>query len=297
MDISDLKYMLAIEEYKNISDAAVSCNVSQSVISKHLAKLETEIGDISLCNRSKRPVSLTPAGEEFVQYARRIVDEYEDLVRSMTKYSSRSDNVLRAGSIPVMGRMGIADIIADFRQHYDKDIDISIVDRPTMDLLELLDSGDIDAAVIITSPDMKLDRKYTVYPLARNTLKLAVNRKHRFANRSSVSLHELSNERIALADERTGMFPVTSKALDAANISGSNIKKYRNIETVISEIIAGRAVSFLSETLAASYESAGIRLISVDKKIQSTTALVISNSSHIDRLLKDFIDYILSAEK
>lgn len=297
MDINDLKYFIAIDEFRNITDAATSSNVSQSVISKHLAKLESEIGEIRLCDRTKRPVTLTPAGEELVQYARRITDEYDSLIRSMAKYQIKPDNSICVGSIPVMGRMGITDTFADFRDQYDRPIDFTLVDRPTMDLLEMLEKGELDAAVIITSPEMKLNRKYTVYPLKRNTLKLAVNKKHRFANRSSVNLYELSNERIALADERTGMFPITSKALSDAKISNNNIRKYRNIETVINEIISGRAVSFMSETLASSYESAGIKLISIDKKIQSTTALVISNNNHIDKLLRDFIDYLLSTRQ
>ena len=71
--------------------------------SKHLHKVEEEIGGISLFIRSRRPVRLTTAGEEFVQYARQIVADYDALMRSMEKYQALNTKVLKIGIIPAIG--------------------------------------------------------------------------------------------------------------------------------------------------------------------------------------------------
>ncbi len=48
MDIQELKYVLALAEYQNFTVAAEACSLSQSSLSKHLLKIEEEIGNISL---------------------------------------------------------------------------------------------------------------------------------------------------------------------------------------------------------------------------------------------------------
>lgn len=292
MDFDDLQFMLAINKYRNISEAAASCHVSQSVMSKHIAKLEAELNGVTLCNRSKRPISITPAGKEFIQYAESICQYHHDMKLAVAKYVIHSANVLRIGSIPVMGRMGISTMLYDFRKQGNSEVEYTIIDLPSFDLLEMLESEEIDAAFIMISPTMKLDRKFTTYRLSKNKLMLAVNSSHRFARRSSVDLRELINEHIALPDQKTGMYDLTTKALADAGISSRNIQPFRNIDTVINATISGRAVTLLSERLAKSYEDLGIRLISIDKDLQITMALVIKNNHHIDPLLRELIDFV-----
>ena len=66
MEIDHLKNMLVLARHKNFSEAAYEISLSQSSLSKQLAKIESELGGIRLFDRSTRPIMLTDAGKEFI---------------------------------------------------------------------------------------------------------------------------------------------------------------------------------------------------------------------------------------
>ncbi len=68
MDINDLESVCAVDICHNYSEAAESIASSPAVISKHIAKVEKELGLRIFERASKsRPVELTPAGQELVR--------------------------------------------------------------------------------------------------------------------------------------------------------------------------------------------------------------------------------------
>ena len=72
LDIHYLNYIIAIAEEKNMTRAAQRLYVSQSSLSHYLAKLEQELGT-ALFFRGKNELIPTPAGEMYLDAARRVV--------------------------------------------------------------------------------------------------------------------------------------------------------------------------------------------------------------------------------
>ena len=65
MNIRNLKYLIAVAETNHFGKAAERCFVSQPTLSGQIKKLEEELG-VTLFERTKRSVSITPVGEEIV---------------------------------------------------------------------------------------------------------------------------------------------------------------------------------------------------------------------------------------
>ena len=76
MTLTQLKYVVTIASAKSMNEAARMLFISQPSLSFAVKELEEEIG-IELFRRSNRGISLTPEGEEFLGYARQMVDQYE----------------------------------------------------------------------------------------------------------------------------------------------------------------------------------------------------------------------------
>lgn len=76
MTISQLKYVITIATSSSMNEAAKKLFISQPSLSTTIRELETEIG-IDIFLRSNRGIALTPSGEEFVGYARQVVEQYE----------------------------------------------------------------------------------------------------------------------------------------------------------------------------------------------------------------------------
>ncbi len=294
MDISDIQLFLALAKYRNFTEAAEACAISQSALSKHLSKLEAELDGISLVDRSKRPVALTAAGSEFLQYAERFAADYDDLTSAMRKYVKSTAPNLRIGSIPVMARFGILDAIEKFDQFHHELSSTEVIDRISTELLPMLDNDQLDAIILILPHKKDLGRKYTCFRLFEHPLRLLVSNNHPLAKRSSVTLNELRGEKFAVQDEKLGVSNTIQSALLDAHVPKQNIRYYRNVEMIINDIVASGSCALLSEKLAKSYKSAPISVLKTEPKLTNSITLVIRNTPRVDARLMSFIDFMQS---
>ena len=72
MNLKKLKYIVTIAELRSISKAANELFISQPSLSSILSNLEKELG-VTLFNRSTSHLSLTYAGEKYVETANKIL--------------------------------------------------------------------------------------------------------------------------------------------------------------------------------------------------------------------------------
>ena len=75
MTITQFKYAIAVADTKSMNQAAHSLFISQPSLSAAIRELEDEIG-MELFIRTNRGVSVTPQGDEFLGYARQVVEQY-----------------------------------------------------------------------------------------------------------------------------------------------------------------------------------------------------------------------------
>lgn len=74
MTLLQLKYVLAVAKWGTISEAAKNMFISQPSLTNAIRELEQELG-LTLFYRNNRGVSLTPEGDEFLGYARQVVEQ------------------------------------------------------------------------------------------------------------------------------------------------------------------------------------------------------------------------------
>ncbi len=79
MDLRHLRYIVASARNGSFSAAGLELNVRQPIVSKRIKEVEEELGGVALFDRSTAGARLTPAGEEFVVSARRIIEDIERL--------------------------------------------------------------------------------------------------------------------------------------------------------------------------------------------------------------------------
>ncbi|MDO4306698.1 MAG: LysR family transcriptional regulator [Eubacteriales bacterium] len=85
MTLAQLKYAIIVAQSHSMNEAARTLFISQPSLSAALKDLEEEIG-VELFRRTNRGISVTPEGEEFLGYARQVVEQYQ-LIE--TKYVSK----------------------------------------------------------------------------------------------------------------------------------------------------------------------------------------------------------------
>lgn len=76
MTLTQLRYVIEVANSSSMNEAARNLFISQPSLSSSVRDLEEEVG-VELFRRTNRGISLTPAGEEFIGYARQVVEQYQ----------------------------------------------------------------------------------------------------------------------------------------------------------------------------------------------------------------------------
>lgn len=117
MDTRTLQQFLAIAEQLHFGKAARKLGVGQPTLSKSIQRLEHSLGT-RLLDRSRREVTLTPAGKIVAGHARRIIAEAEDLQREVRLLLGVEIGTLSIGIGPAMGESYVSGAIARIAERH-----------------------------------------------------------------------------------------------------------------------------------------------------------------------------------
>lgn len=133
---------VAVAECSQFTAAAERLNVSASHISRQIARLEDRL-QTRLLYRSTRRVTLTEAGQTFLQHCQRLQDGREEALRAVGDLASEPKGLLRMTCAVAYGERFIVPLVTQFMGQYPQlRIDIELSNRP----LDLVHEG-IDLAI------------------------------------------------------------------------------------------------------------------------------------------------------
>jgi DNA-binding transcriptional LysR family regulator len=146
MELRQLRTFVAVAELRHFARAASLCNLSQPAVSHQIAQLEEELG-AKLLNRAARRVSLTVAGEVFLEEARRILGAVDRAHERMQEVARGAVGRIRLGATPTPGLYLLPPLLARYRgEHESYDLRFEIA--PTHELAERVARNDLDMAVV-----------------------------------------------------------------------------------------------------------------------------------------------------
>ena len=114
---ADLGFFSVLASAGSLSAAARELGVTTPAVSKHLAQMESRLG-VSLLNRTTRRMSLTPEGELYLEHARRILGEIEDMEQLLGVSKGIPKGLLRVNATLGFGRSYVAPVISRFARKY-----------------------------------------------------------------------------------------------------------------------------------------------------------------------------------
>lgn len=157
MDIRQLRYFVAVIEEGTITAAARKLNISQPPLSMQMHLLEEEL-EVCLFERGARQIKLTDAGSMLYQYALEIL-ELEDAAREeIGNLRAGKKGTLRIGLVSSSDSAGLYQGLHRFHKNY-PEISFKIYEGNTYELLEYLEKGKIELAVVRTPfPEHNLEQ-------------------------------------------------------------------------------------------------------------------------------------------
>ncbi|PIW26104.1 MAG: LysR family transcriptional regulator [Rhodospirillales bacterium CG15_BIG_FIL_POST_REV_8_21_14_020_66_15] len=144
--LRQLQYLIAVAEEGHFGRAAQRCFVTQSTLSAGIQELESILG-VTVIERTKRRVVVTPLGLELVARARRVLAEVEDMTVTAKASTRPLTGLLRLGAIPTIGPYVLPKVLPPLRASY-PELRLFLREDRTARLVDQLVGGDLDAALI-----------------------------------------------------------------------------------------------------------------------------------------------------
>jgi DNA-binding transcriptional LysR family regulator len=146
LELRHLRAFVAIAEYGHYGRAAASLKLTQPALTQRIQVLERELG-FQLLKRSAREVSLTPAGDAFIDHARGLVQAEDRALLALRDYASGILGRLRIAYLTLWDAGLPANIVAEFRRRHPA-IKLEMTSGYSQINIDRLISGDVDFAFV-----------------------------------------------------------------------------------------------------------------------------------------------------
>lgn len=148
MTLTQLEYVLAVDQYRHFAQAARACYITQPTLSMQLHKLEEELG-IKIFDRSKQPVLPTEQGLEVIEQARKIIAERDLLLEITHHKKDEVSGFLRLGIIPTLAPYLLPLFVNSFIKKFPL-VKLQVTELNTTSLVQKVKEGSIDAGILVT---------------------------------------------------------------------------------------------------------------------------------------------------
>ena len=230
MNLRELEYLAAIDEFKHFRKAAEKCFVSQPTLSGQLKKLESEIG-VQLVERTTRHVFLTPIGQEIVKKARSILADVSSIEELVKTYADPMSGTVNIGLIPTIAPYLLPLIVQPINKKYPQ-LEIILHEVQTEVMLKKLGEGTLDAGILAVPLEIRGLEQIILYT---EPFYVAANKKHHFAKKSKIKKDELRGETLLLLGEghclRGQVLDVCSYAMtkERKDFQGTSLETIRHM--------------------------------------------------------------------
>ena len=262
MNSRQLEYFLAVAHELNFTKAAESMYVSQTAVTQQIKALEEQLG-VSLFERTKKKVVLTPAGKVFLAGG---IFNTEPNRYGGGAYREASSGVI--GSLEIgfsvgIGNTGLAEKIQAFNEKY-PNIAMKFTNQSPSMLLKMLKNGNLDL-VLMPMFEERYYQNVEVRRLSTERMSAVFPRTHVLAQKPYVTRADLKDENLILACTPESEIGEDKRIIETFWKRGYHpnvVAKIEDVETILLMLSANMGVTILPSYLSIPLQSRG-RLVSV----------------------------------
>ena len=240
-----------------MSRGAEHCGVSQSAASQHVQEVERRLG-VTLLDRSKRPLELTPAGRIYNDFCRDVLRREEEFSHSLESLRGDVQGSVRVASIYSAGLSEMSLLSAQFAERYPAaQLHVQYM-RPD----RIYDAVRDDAADLGLVSYPESTREIAAIPLREEEMYLAVPPNHPLAGRLEVAAADLNGYPFIGFDEDLRIRREIDRYLRGRGVEVNLAMHFDNVQMIKEAVALGQGISILpARTMQAEIEQG--RLVAV----------------------------------
>ena len=290
VELRHLEYFVAVAAELNFSRAAQRIHVVQSALSASVGKLEKELG-VELFDRSKRQITLTTAGEVFLEHAREVIHTAHRARTSVDAFRDQLSGTVTLGTLMSWGTLDLAAALEEFRLSNPL-ITVRLRQSLTGSAghLTAIADGQMDLALVsISSPCSQL---VALRELMSEPMVFVCESSHALAGRRKVTLADLAGRDFINFPLGWGIRQRLDAGFAAAGVhpvSAYEVADY----AIAAELIRHRLASTILPASAAN-RFPDLRTVPLQPSMSWTLSIAYAASQHASPAINALIDTLIS---
>ncbi len=293
MDLRQLRQFAIVAQELHFGRAAEKLGMTQPPLSQSIQGLEEELG-ARLFDRTKRTVTLTAIGAQWLPYVNRMLKDAAALPGIAKRLSRGEVGILRLAFVSIADYHVLPRLIGRYKESY-PEVDVSLKESTSDLQIESLLENEIDAGFIIPPPQMQLPTPLTYKRLVREPLVAAVpeawvkSRRIR-SQQGQVSLKDLAHEPLIIFPRRSapGFHDVITGFYAETGMEPVIGQEAIQMQTIISLVSAGLGIALVPRSLQ-NLGRLGVRYLSFASEAPEIETGVVWRSDDSLPALKHFL--------
>jgi len=242
MELRHLKYFVTAAEELNFRRAAERLYIAQPPLSRQIRQLEEELG-VDLFHRTKRGVSLTEAGQAFLDEAQLTLVQAERAAQAAKRASGIPQRKLTIGfSICLFNRI-LSGIVQAFRQAF-PEVSIALMEMSTSEQVQALVEGEIDVGLVRLPI---AEETIVTETILIESLVLVLPADHALSSQAEISMQSLAIEQFVLfpSEANPELHSQIIRNCQQAGFQPNIVQEATPPEVVIRLVEAGAGISLV----------------------------------------------------
>lgn len=249
MNAKHIQYVLTIVQEGSITAASKKLYVSQPALSQTVKLIERDLG-AEIFNRGTDPISLTFAGQKYVEAAQQMVDIERKLQAEIEKSSREVRGTIRLGVPMQRGLQILPKVLPEFKRQYPY-VKVELIERVSTELERLTIEGKCDLALITSGKEpgrlcYKLLGREEILLMAAKTTALA----GRFSDGTPLGIAEAKDELFVCMKEGHSIRTIQDRLFEKNLIAPDFLLETANMETAKQVTAAAGAVMLIPAAFA-----------------------------------------------
>ena len=288
IELVDLETFIAIVDLGSFSQTALRMHVSQPTVTARLQRLEVRLSS-KLLNRSTRKLALTNDGLRLYDAARHALQGLHQIVQEFDTGTNRGGHRILIAATPMIAAMAMPRIFQGYKNRY-PDVQIQLLDLQYREVIEKVQSGQADLAVIAFDDD---STKLKFQTLADEELVLVVPAGHPLATHQEVVLSKVLTYPLLILDRYTKLISLIKEEVSKRNMPAVYLTETTQLNTLLAMLDAGNGIAFLPRSMAqanAKITRATLRIS--DIALTRRYGIVTQKNGQLSSASQSFINYL-----
>lgn len=291
MNFKHIHYVLTVLREGSITAASKRLFVSQPALSQTIKQIENDLG-AAIFDRSTDPISLTFAGQKYVEAAQQMLDIDRNLRAEIAETKKEIHGRIRLGISVQRGLQLLPLVVPEFSCQYPY-IRLELIEHGSATLERLTSEGQCDMALIATSEKpnklnyILIENEQVVLMAARST-----DLAHRFADGTPIAITEAANERFVCMGSGHSVRTIQDRLFERYHMTPHVMLESKNMEAAKNVTARANAVMlipqvYVSNSLDLHYRVQCHPILNND--YERHFYLVFRKGMHLTRYMEDFV--------